>query len=87
MKQIKLSGRERSVLRYVDWATGSSGQELLEATRLEPEDLVDVINALMEVGFMEMVPYADHTDVGTFREKTFEINPSYALELKAAMHR
>lgn len=87
MKQIKLTGRERSVLRYVDWATGSSGEELLENTKLEPEDLVDVINALMDVGFMEMVPYAEHTDVETFRQKKFEVNPSYALELKSAMHR
>jgi DNA-binding MarR family transcriptional regulator len=87
MKQIKLTGRERSVLRYVDWASGSTGEELLENTKLEPEDLVDVINALMEVGYMEMVPYAHNTDLETFRGKTFEVNPSYALELKASMIR
>jgi len=85
MKQIKLSGRERAVLRYIDWSTGTPGQEIMENTRIEPADLVDVINGLMEVGFIEMVPYADKTDVETFREKTFEVNPSYALELKAAM--
>jgi DNA-binding MarR family transcriptional regulator len=87
MKQIKLSGRERSVLRYIDWATGTKGTELLEFTRLEPEDLVDVLNGLMEVGYVEMVPYAERTSVETFRESTFEVNPGYALDLKTAMHR
>jgi hypothetical protein len=87
MKQIKLSGRERSVLRYVDWSVGTKGSELLEATKIQPEDLVDVLNGLMSVGYMEMVPYAEATDVKTFHEKMFEVNPSYALELKSAMQR
>jgi hypothetical protein len=85
MKQIKLSGREKSVLRYVDWATGSNGQEFLDATRLEPDDLVAVLNGLMDVGYMEMDPYGEHTDEATFREVLFEVNPSYAMQLKEAM--
>ena len=87
MKQIKLSGRERSVLRYIDFATGSKGEELLENTKLEPEDLVDVLNALMSAGYVEMVPYAEETNVGIVRENTFEANPSYAQQLRAAMSR
>ena len=87
MKEIKLSGRERTVLRYIDWATGTAGSELLESTRLEAEDLVAVLNGLLEVGYIEMEPYADQTDERTFVETNFEVNPSYALELKAAMAR
>lgn len=61
MKQIKLSGRERAVLRAIDFSTGSSGEELLERTQLAPEDLVDVLNGLMTVGYAEMRPYRrDH---------------------------
>lgn len=85
MKQIKLTGRERSVLRYIDWNMGTKGVELLDCTKLEPDDLVDVLNGLMEVGYVEMVPYAHHTDTETFREGTFEVNPGYALELRSAM--
>jgi hypothetical protein len=85
MKQIKLSGREKAVLRYMDWATGSKGAELQDNTKLEPEDLVAVLNGLMEVGYVEMQPYAEQTDVATFADKTFEVNPGYALELKGAM--
>lgn len=87
MKQIKLTGRERTVLRYLDWNLGTTGEELLGATRLEPEDLVDVLNGLMEVGYIEVMPYAERTDVATYAGKTFEVNPGYALELKAAMMR
>jgi hypothetical protein len=87
MKQIKLSGRERSVLRYIDWTSGTPGDELLEMTKLEADDLVGVLNGLMSVGYVEMVPYAEETDEATFRERTFEVNPSYAQELRAAMSR
>jgi hypothetical protein len=87
MKQIKLSGRERSVLRYIDFTSGSKGDELLENTKLEPDDLVSVLNGLMSAGYVEMVPYAEETDEATFRETTFEVNPSYAQELRSAMSR
>jgi hypothetical protein len=87
MKQIKLSGRERSVLRYIDWTSGTKGDELLEQTKLEGEDLVAVLNGLISAGYVEMVPYAEETDEATFCEKTFEVNPSYALELRSAMSR
>ena len=87
MKQIKLSGRERTVLRAIDFATGTSGEELLERTKLAPEDLVDVLNGLMTVGYAEMRPYAEHTSIETLRETTFDVNPSYALQLREAMIR
>jgi hypothetical protein len=87
MKEIKLSGRERTVLRYIDWATGTIGSELLENTRLQPDDLVAVLNGLLEVGYIEMEPYGEATSEETFHDITFEVNPSYALELKAAMAR
>lgn len=87
MKQIKLSGRERTVLRAIDFSTGTTGQEILEHSRLEPEDLVDILNGLMDVGFAEVIPYAEHTSIETFATALFEVNPSYALELRAAMAR
>lgn len=87
MKQIKLTGRERTVLRHIDFATGTPGDELLERTRLQPDDLVATINGLMQVGYADMEPYAEETDEATFRNKTFGVNPSYALQLREAMAR
>ena len=85
MKQIKLTGRERSVLRVLDFSAGNTGEELLESARLEPDDLIDVINSLMGPGYLEMVPYAEEAALETFRSARFDINPSYAQELRAAM--
>ena len=87
MKQIKLSGRERAVLRAIDFSTGTLGQDLLEHTGLQAEDLVDILNGLMEVGYAEVVPFSEHTSLETFATSTFEVNPSYALELREAMKR
>ncbi len=87
MKQIKLSGRERTVLRAIDFSTGTAGSEVIEHTKLAAEDLVDILNALMDVGFVEVVPYADATTLGTFAASMFEVNPSYAQDLRAAMIR
>ncbi|MDB6154318.1 MAG: hypothetical protein JWL90_2771 [Chthoniobacteraceae bacterium] len=87
MKQIKLSGRERAVVRAMDFTNGSVGEELLYRTNLDPEDLVDTLNALVGLGYAEMVPPAEETTVAEFRTVLFEMNPSYAFELRAAIAR
>lgn len=85
MKQIKLTGRERSVLRVLDFSCGNTGEELLESSRLESDDLVSVLNSLMAPGFLEMDPYAEEATLETFFSARFDVNPSYAQELRAAM--
>ncbi len=85
MKQIKLTGRERSVLRVLDFTAGNTGDELLETSRLEPDDLVGVLNSLMGPGYLEIEPYAEEALLETFLTARFDINPSYAQELRAAM--
>ena len=85
MKQIKLTGRERSVLRVLDFTSGKTGEELLESSRLEPEDLVSVLSGLMGPGYLEMEPFADEASEKTFRTARFDINPSYSMELRTAM--
>ena len=85
MKQIKLTGRERSVLRVLDFAAGNTGEELMESSRLEADDLVSVLSSLMGPGYLEMSPYAEEAVLETFRAARFDINPSYAQELRAAM--
>lgn len=87
MKTIKLTGRERTVLRAIDFTNGTPGDELRVATKLESEDLADVLNGLIQVGYVEPVPYADAVATERLTEHTFEVNPSYALELRAAMRK
>ena len=87
MKQIKLSGRELAVLRAIDYATGNTGTELCEKTSIEGTEVADILNGLCEVGFVEIYPYADQVTLANYAESRFEVNPSYALQLKEAMRR
>jgi DNA-binding MarR family transcriptional regulator len=87
MKQIKLSGRELAVLRAIDYATGSTGTEIREKTSIEGVDVAEILNALCEVGYVEVVPFTEQVSSKNYAESTFEINPSYALQLKESMRR
>lgn len=87
MKQIKLSGRELAVLRAIDYATGSTGTEIQEKTSIDGADVAEILNALCEIGYSEVFPLVDVVTVTNYAESRFEINPSYALQLKEAMRR
>ena len=85
MKKIKLSGRERAVLRSIDFATGTSGEDIVTRTNMELEDLVDILNGLMAVGYVEVLPFAETTTAKALSAAMFEVNPSYALDLREAL--
>ncbi len=87
MREIKLSGREAVVIRAIGFAVGVSGQELLDATRIEPDQLVDILNAMISAGLVESVPYAESTSIETYVTSEFETNPSFSNELKHAIGR
>ena len=85
MKKIRLSGREVAVVRALGFGLPLSGGEVLEHTRLQPEDLVDVLNGLMDVGYIEMTPHGEHTNVEGLPAAQFEVNSSYTHEIKVAL--
>lgn len=87
MKQIKLSGREMAVLRAIDYASGSTGNEIREKTAIEGADIADILNALAEVGYVETFPLVEPITYLNYAETRFEVNPSYAMQLKEAMRR
>ena len=85
MKQIRLSGREALVVRTLGFALAMPGPELIENARLSDEDLVDVLNGLMDVGYVECTPYTEHTTVEALPTTEYEVNSAYSHELKAAL--
>lgn len=87
MKQIKLSGREQAVLRAIDYSTGSTGAEIGATTHIETDELADILNGLCAVGYVEVFPYAERVTAGSCAAARFEVNPSYALDLKTALRR
>lgn len=87
MKHIKLSGREQAVLRAIDYTSGSTGEEIHSITHIDPDEVADILNGLCDAGYVEVFPYAEHVTPVTCPAARFEVNPSYALELKEALRR
>jgi hypothetical protein len=87
MKQIKLTGRELAALRAIDYASGSTGAEIREKTAIEGSDVAEILNALCEVGYVETFPTVEPVTFLNYENTRFEINPSYAMQLKVAMRR
>ena len=87
MRDIKLSGREAAVVRAIGFAESMLGVEILDSTRMEPEDVGDTLNGLIAAGFVETVPYAEQVDLAEMPATAFEVNPAYVHELRVAVAR
>ena len=59
MRRIKLSGRERAVLKAIGFAEGALGAEVQQHTQMPPDDLADTLNALLAAGYIESKPYRE----------------------------
>jgi hypothetical protein len=87
MRDIKLSGREAAVVRAIGFAESMLGAEILDSTRMEPEDVGDTLNGLIAAGFVETIPYAEQIDLAEMPTTAFEVNPAYVHELRVAIAR
>ena len=87
MRNIKLTGREASVVRAIGFAEAMMGAELQDHTRMEAEDLTDTLNSLISAGFVESVPYSEEVPMAEMPITAYELNPAYAHELKEALYR
>jgi len=87
MKQIKLSGREQAVIRAIDYTTGSTGDEICERTHIDPIDVVDILNGLYQVGYVECFPPVEPVTSLNYAATRFEVNPAYSLQLREALRR
>ncbi len=86
-RQIKLNGRELSVMRTIGFGLGLTGVEIQERTQIEAQDLCDLLNTLLDIGYLETPTMREHVPFAEYAAETFEINPSYTTDLKIAMKR
>ena len=86
-RQIKLNGRELSVMRTIGFGLGLTGVEIQERTQIDAEDLCDLLNTLLDIGYLETPTMRERVPFADYAAETFEINPSYTSELKVAMRR
>ena len=87
MRNIKLSGREATLVRAIGFTEAMMGAELQDQTHMDVEDVTDTLNSLISAGFVESVPYYDEVQLAEMPVTAFELNPAYANELKQALYR
>jgi len=87
MRHIKLTGREATVVRAIGFTESVPGAEIQEYTHMDSEDITDTLNSLLSAGFVESLPYYDEVQMAEMPVTTFEVNPAYAHDLKAALSR
>jgi hypothetical protein len=87
MREVKLTGREASVVRAIGFADAMLGAEIQDYVRMESEDVTDTLNSLMAAGFVESIPYSEQIELAQMPVTSFEVNPAYSHELKKAVVR
>ena len=87
MRNIKLSGREATIVRAIGFSEAMMGAEIQDCTKMDVEDVTDTLNSLMSAGFVETVPYYEEVQLAEMPVTAFELNPAYAHELKQALRR
>jgi hypothetical protein len=85
MRNIKLSGREASVVRAIGFTNSMLGAEIQDYVRMESEDVTDTLNSLMAAGFVESIPFSQQIQLAEMPVTAFEVNPAYSHELKRAL--
>jgi hypothetical protein len=87
MRCIKLTGREVTVVRAIGFTESMLGTEIQDYTRMEMDDVTDILNGLISAGFVESIPYYEEVQLAEMPVTAFELNPSYVHELKEAVLR
>ena len=87
MRQIKLSGREASIVRAIGFTESMLGAEIQDQVHMESEDVNDTLNSLLAAGFVESIPYTEEVQLAEMPVTAFELNPAYAHELRQALAR
>ena len=59
----------------------------IDRVLIEGTDVADILNSLCDIGYVEVFPPVEPINYLNYAESRFEINPSYALQLKEAMKR
>jgi len=87
MRQIKLTGREATIVRAIGFTESMLGTEIQDHARMESDDLTDTLNSLLAAGFVQCIPYAEQIELAEMPVTAFEVNPAYAHEIRLAIAR
>lgn len=86
-RQIKLNGRELALLRTIGFGLGVTGAELQERMAMMPDELVDILNTMLDSGYVEVASMKQQITEAELPAETFELNPAFTTDLKEALKR
>lgn len=75
------------MMRSIGFGMGITGSEIQERMALPDDEIVDILNTLMGMGYIETMTMKDHVTLADYATENFEINPSYAAEIRLSMKR
>lgn len=87
MRQIKLTGREATIVRAIGFCESMLGAEIQDYSRMESEDVTDTLNSLIAAGFIQSIPYVEQIELADMPVTAFEVNPAYVHEMRHAITR
>ncbi len=86
-REIKLNGREKSIVRTIGFGLAITGKELLERLNMDPQDLADALCPMLQAGYVEAVSMKEDMTPEDLPLDSFEVNPSFGNELREAIKR
>lgn len=86
-REIKLNGREKSIVRGIGFGIPITGAELIERMNMDLQDLADSLSSLLQIGYVETASLKEELGPDDLVAETFEINPAYGGELREAIRR
>ena len=85
MRCIKLTGREATVVRAIGFTDSMLGLDIQDVTKMQLDDITDVLNGLMSAGFVESIPYREEVEMAEVVATAFELNPAYSHDIRRAL--
>jgi hypothetical protein len=86
MRNIRLSGREATIVRSIGFAEAMMGAEIQDSAHMEVDDVTDTLNGLISAGYVESIPFREEVQIAEMPVTAFEVNPAYMQELKQALY-
>lgn len=86
-REIKFNGREQATVRAIGFGSGITGADIQERMNMTAEELVDILNTLLDMGFIETPTMNENVTLATYATENFEVNPSYAADIRDAIKR
>ena len=72
-------------MRAIGFTDSMMGLDIQDVTKMQLDDITDVLNGLMSAGFVESIPYKEEVELAEVVATAFELNPAYSHDIRRAL--